>query len=88
MITLILSESAQNEIGVILGYIISALEIVIVLLTTLSFFIPADSKVGKVLSKVLKGLYIAKSVASSVAEKEKDETEKDKDDSDQKEDKQ
>lgn len=60
MITLIISTLEQVNFGMILGYILSGLEILIVVLTLISFFVPSESKFGKILSYVLKGLYKSK----------------------------
>lgn len=60
MITLIISTLQNVDFGVVLGYILSGLEILIVCLTLISFFVPADSKVGKTLSYIMKGLYNSK----------------------------
>lgn len=60
MITLILSSLNNVDFGVVLGYILSGLECLIVIITLLSFFVPSDSKFGQILSFILKGLYKSK----------------------------
>lgn len=73
MLTLILSAIQDNRFGEILGYILSALEVAIVILTLLSFFVDPKSKFGKFLSKFLKGLYKAKKYVEDEETKSKEE---------------
>lgn len=68
MITLIISTLENVNFGMILGYILSGLEILIVCLTLISFFVPSDTKFGKILSFVLKGLYKSKGYIKDVEE--------------------
>lgn len=70
MITLILSSANGIDFGVILGYILSGLEVLIVALTLISFFVPSDCKFGKALSFILKGLYKSKDYVNSVGKED------------------
>ena len=60
MLTLLLALAGEVHFGVIIGYILSGCEILIVVLTLLSFFVPRESKVGRILSFFLRGLYKSK----------------------------
>ena len=75
MITLLWSLVADIDFGVVLGYILMALEILIVIITLLKFFVPANSKFGKILSSILKGLHQSKDYIEDIDDTKKDKEE-------------
>ena len=77
MVTLIFSSIQQSEWGIILGYILSGCEILIVLLTLISYFVPSDTKFGRIISHILKGLYKSKQTLTDIKDKEEKEDDND-----------
>lgn len=72
MITLIFSVVEAIDIGLILGYILSACEILIVVCTLISYFVDPASKFGKFLSKFMKGLFKSKTYLSNIEDQDDD----------------
>ena len=72
MITLIFSVVEAIDVGMILGYILSACEILIVICTLISYFVNPNSKFGKFLSKFMKGLFKSKNYLSDYNNQEDD----------------
>ena len=80
MLTIILATLFRADMSLILGYILSGCEVLIVALTLISFFVPSDSKFGRFLSRILKGLYKSKQyiiTKDEKSEEKEDETNED-----------
>jgi hypothetical protein len=75
MLTLLLGAITGIELITVVGYVLAACEGLIVLVHLVSFFVEPESKFGKFLAKVLKGLRASKEYATKVIEKLDDETE-------------
>lgn len=60
MLTLLMGFIDNDIVGQMIGYVLTALEIAIVIVTLLKFFVPVDSKFGKLLNHILKGLQCSK----------------------------
>lgn len=60
MVTLLLSVSNVINISEILGYILTACEILLVIILILQKFVPADTKFGVFLSRIFKGIKLLK----------------------------
>ena len=70
MVTLLLAQISQTQWMDVLGIILVVLEVIIVVIKFLQYLVPADSKFGVFLSKLLKGIHFVK---SSIPKDKKDE---------------
>ena len=77
MITLLLSQMTSAEWQEILGLILTGLEVLLVFIAFLQFFVDPESKFGKFLKNFLKGITFVKGKVSEAKDKDKtDKTEK------------
>lgn len=72
MVTLLFGLANSDNIQQVLGIILTGCEILIVGLTLISFFVKPESKVGKFLSNILKGLYKSKQYLDDISDKKEE----------------
>ena len=72
MVTLLVGLIEANQVQEILGIILSVIEILIIVTRILASIFPVDSRVGRILSKLLKGLYNGADEVSEIIDEEDD----------------
>jgi hypothetical protein len=70
MVTLILGILDASQFQQVLGIVLTVLEVLIVVFTLVSFFVPPETKFGKFLSHFLKGLYKGQSYIQDITKQE------------------